>query len=682
MAEAQVNPADWGAVEADGPAAWGATAVDQPVTAGGLAKAAGAGLVKGTTMLGGMYGDLQEIGGKVADYVKPYLPTIEADPESEKLAAKFGSRGDVSPLPRMPRSAEIQKSIEPVTGPLHEPQNRPERYAETVAEFVPSAAMGPLRTGAGAVSTGINAVRKVGIQAAVPGLASEAAGEATKGTPLEPFARGLAALAGGVGGGLLTTPKTVERALQRQLPEYVTDQHITRAGQVIEAAANRGIDLTWPEALSQVTGKPVLTDMQRILESAGRTRAKMQDVLAPRPEQFDRAAMEELHTIAPGTAEPSMTGPNAAAVANDTLHDVRKIINAHTDPFYAAASTVRLTPQEMTQVRAIPGYQEARDAIRGDPQLNRNVANLSEDSVGFLNEVKKYFDQQGSNAGSKLNPGANQQRATGYSQSAAAVKQAGVNASPAYDVALTVQADTRQKYLEPLLQGPLGKLADAPDTKRAIDALFPTQPLANSHNEVGQAVSALAIRRPAVASELVRAHLEGAFNEATQRLVGGQNQFGAAKFGAAIAGNPQQRENLKAAIESLPNGLARWRSFEEFLDIAQATGNRQAIGSKTAFNDQELHRMEKGGPITEAAKLAGSPSKWFSAVNDKVSAWQYGRNLDELARVITDPRSGALLQKVASSPRGSREFYINAARLFAQANVSTQGRAGPSAENR
>jgi hypothetical protein len=46
------------------------------------------------------------------------------------------------------------------------------------------------------------------------------------------------------------------------------------------------------------------------------------------------------------------------------------------------------------------------------------------------------------------------------------------------------------------------------------------------------------------------------FNEAARELQGGANQFAGAKFAKVIAGNSQQRENLRAAIEALPHGRA------------------------------------------------------------------------------------------------------------------------------
>ena len=45
-------------------------------------------------------------------------------------------------------------------------------------------------------------------------------------------------------------------------------------------------------------------------------------------------------------------------------------------------------------------------------------------------------------------------------------------ASKAYEEARSVQANLRRTYLQPLLDGPLGKLAGEKTTQQAIEALF------------------------------------------------------------------------------------------------------------------------------------------------------------------------------------------------------------------
>ena len=568
-----------------------------------VAKSAGSGLVKGA------------IGAAAAGPL-----AIDAISRGVEAAAKYIAPDSAftKSLSEGRQQAEANRqAIQHALGPQfyeHTPTTVPGEYAQTAGEFLPSAVSGP----GGVVGR---------LARTVPAaLASETGGQVFKGTPLETSARIGGAIIGGGGSAVVAAPRTTERALASRLPDYVKPEHVDQAGALIKDAADRGITLTWPEALSNVTGKPVLTDMQRLLESSAETRGHMGNVLAPRPLQFDVAAQKEFGNLAPEPLmAPSMIGGQTQEAARGTLNDARRIINAHTEQFYDRAKTVKVAPEDMQTIQATPGYKELRDKIRNDPILNSRVANLPDDSVGFLDAVKKQYDEQAKNLTSKFNPQKSQSAAAQYTQGAQTVRDAAIKASPDYQIALNTQAQTRQQFLEPLLAGPLGKMAKTPETRRAIDALFPESPLPNSEGEVSTAVGALAKRNSWAASQLVRAHAEDAFNSASKMLVGGPNQFGAAGWAKAISGNPQQFANLKAAVGALPDGAARWDTFERFLNIARATGERQAIGSKTAFNTQDLAGMASGGKVMGLIKTAASPGECCQGTHRRMAGRpQYG----------------------------------------------------------
>lgn len=628
-----------------------------PTDYGGLAKATGIGLAKGAIGLPGMAGDAQTLLRKGADYLASKLPTPpEPDEQTLKFLEKYGNRGDEGPSFPLPGSADIQGQVEKVTGPFRQPQNQAETDAQTVGEFIPAAALGP-----GGMA------RKAVTQAAIPAAASITAGRYSD---QNPYVKALAGFVGGFSGAAVRTGNAAN-TLRQQLPEFVTEAHITRAGNLIEAAGKRGIDLTWPEALSKVTGQPVLTDLQRMLESHPKSRPQMQTFMAERPQQVERAAQQGFDQLGPYHPSPSSIGPQAGTAATDVIGDVRGVINKASEPFYQRAESVLLTPAEMSHVKAIPGWTEARDAVRNNPQIGWRVAHLPDESVGFLNQVKKQFDQAAENASSKFNPAKNREVQSSNEMAASAVKQIGEVKSSDYQIALGIQQQARERILDPLLKGPLGQLAKKdPTTKKAIDALFPTSPLPGSEGEIRTAVYSIAQKRPQVAEQLVRAHAEMVFNEAAQALQGGANQFAGAKFAVRIAGNAQQRANLQAAIEALPHGNDRWKGFNNLLDILEATGTRQPKGSLTAFNAQELKAMQGGG-AADIASLAASPGKWWTLANDKYKSWSLGQNLDELARIITNPNSGRALMAISRIPVGSSRAQALAGRLILQLGAST-----------
>jgi hypothetical protein len=312
------------------------------------------------------------------------------------------------------------------------------------------------------------------------------------------------------------------------------------------------------------------------------------------------------------------------------------------------------------------------------------VAHLPDDSVGFLNEVKKQLDQSARTATLPMGPqGApNAQIGAGYTQDARAVRQAAIDATGRqtapganpYEVALNVQEQTRRQFLDPLLQGPLGRLADSDRTTRsAINALFPANPIPNSAGEITTAVTALAQRNPVAARQLVRAHIESVFNESAQALQSGANQGGGAKFRAALVGNPQQAANLEAAVRALPRGDEVWTGFGRLLDILEATGTRQNVGSRTAYNAEALRGQAASGLVGEAAKGVTNPfGRGFQFLADKYERYRLGANLNELADILTRPDAVNQLRAIARMPVGGGQARNTTIRLLTAANTEAQ----------
>lgn len=149
---------------------WGETVID-------AAKSFGTGVEQGTI-------GLLNTGGDIANYARNTVGGwMGFSPEQLQAMSGIQSQFGIG----VPASSDqITKKVEEVQGPLHKPETTIGKYANTVGQFVPGAVAGPggwLRKGALAV---------------VPGMASEAAGQATEGTALEPYARVAGALLGGL----------------------------------------------------------------------------------------------------------------------------------------------------------------------------------------------------------------------------------------------------------------------------------------------------------------------------------------------------------------------------------------------------------------------------------------------------------------------------------------------------
>lgn len=636
-APAAANPFDQ--FDAPVPSAWDkvkSTAVD-------VAQALPTGIIKGALGLAGTPGAIAGVIGKGADAAAEWV-TGENLPDDFKANKPAAS---VSP-------ERLTKDFESLTGELYKPQTTAGRYAQTVGEFIPAAGRGLASQLRFAVA---------------PGIASEAAGQATAGTAVEPYARAGAAIAAGGAASLVGRGNRAPQALAPAM-QGIDDASLVSARSLMEEAAQRGVPLTWDEAINQVTGGGTnLGNVRRVVENSPEGAAILRPMMAERPGQVAAAARQQFDDIAPAAANPASVGREAGTIAEGRVNDVRGAINQASEPYYTRAEGVRLAPAEMARVRALPGYKEAADAVRRDPQLARYVQGLPEDSVGFLNEVKKQLDTSAANAASPVNAQQNMQRSAGYGSDARVARQIGEAASPDYARALDIQEQGRQLILQPILDGPIGKIASKDTTTRqALDALFPQNPLPGSTPDVTAAISTLVRGKPGIANQLVRLHAEGLFNQAAKSLQGGENVMGGAKFSAAIRGNAQQAENLEAAVRALPGGDARWDGFSRLLEVFEATGKRPAPNSMTAFNQQIQEGMKGGGMVGEVAnaiatagvKLPGRITKWYEGV-------QQGKNAAGLARILTDPNALPLLRALAREPSTSSKALAISSRLGAMA---------------
>jgi hypothetical protein len=89
-----------------------------------------------------------------------------------------------------PTSSQLRSAVESYTGPFYQPKTVIGDYAQTAGEFVPGALLMPEG------SLAANAIR----YGLLPAFSSETAGQLTKGTAAEPWARALGAILGAAPG--------------------------------------------------------------------------------------------------------------------------------------------------------------------------------------------------------------------------------------------------------------------------------------------------------------------------------------------------------------------------------------------------------------------------------------------------------------------------------------------------
>lgn len=230
-----------------------------------IAKSIPSGLASGGIGLAGMAGDIQNLGSGLdlspwlAKKAQEYFPnatqflrdesakTIAGD--SLGLANKSADALNI----KYPTSGELQSAVEEKTGPLYKPQTVPGEYAKTGAEFIPSMVLG----GEGSI------VRQFLTNVAAPAIVSETAGQLTKGTAAEPYARAGGALLGGGGASKIANGMAERSALKAATPSLADVKN--EASSAYDALTSRNVAI--PIQTSALDN--LANDIQSSLNSKG-----------------------------------------------------------------------------------------------------------------------------------------------------------------------------------------------------------------------------------------------------------------------------------------------------------------------------------------------------------------------------------------------------------------------------
>lgn len=287
-------------------------------TALDVGKSAGVGLARGGIGLAGMVDDLSEYGARGLDTATRYI--------GGKLGADIAPRGNQTPR----FGAEnLQKGVESVTGEFYKPQTTAGKYAETIGEFAP-----------GAIIPGSLPVR-LGVGVLAPALASETAGQLTKGSAAEPYARMAGALTGGLGAGIGAGIVNSRRSMVPGV-SGPTSRALEKA--VTPGAEQRLAELG-PDAFLLDATPSTRQFAQGVGVLPGEGSSRMVDALTRRNEGANTRLTSELD---------STLGP---AVSPQRLEDALETQRAGLQPLYEAVSGLN-NPVNLTSV-----YDQLRAAI-------------------------------------------------------------------------------------------------------------------------------------------------------------------------------------------------------------------------------------------------------------------------------------------------------------------------------
>lgn len=189
--------------------------LDTPSGIEDAAKSIGAGLAGATAGTFGVAGDVRSGLSAATDYLGGKLGAAPDKVQAFKdLASKAVGMTPAGIIANAPTSRDIINSADPIVSPDYQPQTTLGGYLKTGAEFLPAMA-DPELAGPNAFKA---AAKLFASRVAAPAAASETAGQVTKGTDAEPFARVAGALLGGAGASKLSNAMSEAKALKAATP--------------------------------------------------------------------------------------------------------------------------------------------------------------------------------------------------------------------------------------------------------------------------------------------------------------------------------------------------------------------------------------------------------------------------------------------------------------------------------
>jgi hypothetical protein len=449
-------------------------------------------------------------------------------------------------------------------------------------------------------------------------------------------------------GGVRSTPADI---VNRNL-KGVTPEQMRLADLLQKDSARIGMPITGAEAIAQVSGQRGLTTTQRFLEQAEPSQGTMNQFMAGRPAGVQQGFGNVMQNVSPN-APTSSTPANLQQAGKDVIRGAERNLTASVDPFYKQGMTEMQSlqagkplPVLPNEVAALQKNDAIADAINHvTTNAYTGVKGLPPTNPRVLDAAKQYLDAQYTRFTDPL-AGSLDKRKAGIAFGGSRELDTYLSSkSPTYAQGSRNFEVAQKTQFDPMRQGPVGQIAEGAVGR---DVLMPPAPIALYPADIKRTAELLRRKDPAALPDWTRQNLEGIFNETTQKLATGENQFGGAKFASTIAGNKAQRDNLRTLVTET-GGMQAWQGFERFLDVAEAQGQRLPANSATSFN--EMIKNELGSGIASKTLTMFKPSNivnWAENI-------QLGRNADTLAKMLTDPDSVAKLQELArTGPKSAK----------------------------
>ncbi len=578
-------------------------------------------------------------------------------PENVKRLYQYATTPDM-PIPRAASPSRTFLTEKGIITPEAEFKSPVGRVAGFTTELMTSGGLNPFSmTKAVATKPLLPASKEIGsqvgrtaFQGAVGGSTSELLNSIGVESPVAQFlATGGAMTAAGVPvGGLRTTASDVVNQGLRN----VTPEQLRLADLLQKESIRMGSPITGAEAIAQVSGNKSLAGTQRYLENAPQSQGIMSQFMVNRPQGQAQAFSNLMPQISPN-APTSATPLNLQQAGKNVIRGAESSLTANVNPFYqqgmnqmnvlGAGKALPILPTEIKALKQNSAIEDAINHVKGDAYSG--VKGLSDNDPKVLNAAKIYLDTQYRNFSKAVSSKEDKTKAANAFGASRELDQYLSSKSPLYAQGSTNYEVAQRTQITPLKQGPVGQIAEG---ATGADVLMPQKPVSLYPADIKRTADLLRRKDPNALPEWTRQNLESIFNETTQNVGGVQNQFGGPKFASTIAGNKQQRDNLRTLVTE-SSGMQAWQGFERFLDVMQAQGQRMPANSATAFNQMTSEELKRG----MASKVA-TPLKPSNVVNF-LEDMQLSRNATLLSKMLVDPDSVSKLEELArTGPKSAK----------------------------
>lgn len=578
------------------------------------------------------------------------LDLLIGAPENVKRLYQYATTPDM-PVPRPAAPIQTYLTEKGVFTPEAEFNSPVGRVADFTTQLYTGGGFNPARSAKTLMSKPLaEAGRDISQQFAMTGTQGIVGGSTTEGlksigvdNPLVQFATtGVATAAGGAPYAMRSTAADIANKGLRN----VTPDQLRMADLLMKDSARMGSPITGAEAIAQVTGNKSLLGTQRFVENAQASQPIMNQFMTARPAGQRQAFESSVQVM--GAPPTSATPLNLRNAAGELISGAETSVGSNVAPYYKEAGKQAVPNIDIEGMMQNPKIVDAVQAVRSSGKYG--LKNEPANSVKTLMAAKQYLDDEFSK---QMNP------VTGAEKNAARVTWSANrqlddylnSVSPDYAQGSRKFEVAQKSQIQPLKEGLVGQIAEGAD---AAQVLMPQKPVSLYPADIKRTVELLRRKDPEAVPSFVRQQLEANFNEASQNLQAGPNQMGGPKFVANIAGNKQQRDNLRTLITE-SSGMQAYQGFEKFMETMEAQGQRLPANSATTFN--EMARQEMGGGILSKAATPLQPSR----VAKFFEEYQMGNNSKKLAEMLVDPDSVNKLEELArTGPKSlKRQNIVN-----------------------